>query len=78
MTDFRKKTIINNVNKMLDWKLPSEAMGAFNVWFDENKIIVDVETSDGGVSSIEYDMFLEQARLNKGKVNQESFNKCYH
>lgn len=78
MTEFRKETIVKNVNKMIGWELPTDAMGAFNVWQDGDKIIVDVEASDGGYSSIEYSLFLEKARNNKGKVTKEDFIKCFH
>lgn len=78
MTEFRKETIIKNVNKMIGWELAPHVMGAFNVWQDGDKIIVDVETTDGGVSAIEYSLLLEKARNNKGKVSQEDFIECFH
>lgn len=68
--------IIDTVNKMIGWKLPCHAMGAFNVWEDNGKIIVDVETSDGGVSGIDYNLFLSKAV--NGKVSEEDFCECFY
>lgn len=78
LKEAERKAIIDTVNEMIDWELPINAMGAFNVWEDEGILIVDVETSDGGVSAIEYYLFLEEAEKNEGKVTQEAFCRCYH
>ena len=70
------KKIINTVNEMLGWELPSHVMGAFNVWEDNGHIVVDVETTDGGVSGIDYNLFLSKAV--NGKVSKEDFCGCFY
>lgn len=76
ITKFRKNKIIKTVNKMIGWELPPSAMGAFHVWTDKGHIIVDVETSDGGVSGIDYELFISKAV--NGKVSQEDFCECFY
>ena len=70
------KKIINTVNEMLGWELPNHVMGAFNVWEDNGHIVVDVETTDGGVSGIDYNLFLSKAV--NGKVSKEDFCECFY
>ena len=70
------KKIINSVNEMIGWDLPDYVMGAFNVWVDNGHVIVDVETTDGGVSGIDYSLFLSKAV--NGKVSKEDFYECCH
>lgn len=43
------KKIINTVNEVIGQELPSHVMGVFNVCEDNGHIVVDVETTDGGV-----------------------------
>lgn len=71
-----EKKIIDTVNEMIGWKLPSHVMGAFNVWEDNGRVIVDVETTDGGVSGIDYNLFLSKAV--NGKVTKTAFCECFH
>ena len=66
----------NTVNKMIGWKLPSHVICAFNVWKDNDHIIVDVETADDGVSGIDYNLFLSKAV--NGKVSKEDFYECVY
>lgn len=73
---FKKEKILKKVNEMIGWKLPAVAMGAFRVWKDKGRTIVDVETSDGGVSAIDYKKFLDKAVA--GKVSQEAFCECFY
>lgn len=74
--NFIHKPVIKKVNKMLGWKLPKEAMGAYFVWLDKGKLIILVETSDGGTSAIEYQKFLDKAK--DGKVSQNDFCECFY
>ena len=69
------KKIINTVNDNIGWELPECVQGAYNVWFNGTDIMVDVETSDGGVSAISYEKFIEFAK--KGKVSEDDFCKCF-
>ena len=67
------KEIIDDVNNNIGWELPPYACGAMNVWFDDGIIRVDVETSDGGVSTIDYEKFMEFTK----KVSVDDFCECY-
>lgn len=74
MNVFRENKIIKKVNKMIGWKLPRHAMGACGVCDRDGRIVVYVETSDGGVSAIDYELFL--AKAINGKVSKEDYIEC--
>lgn len=63
--------VLHFVNKSLGWELPKHASGAINLWFDDKDVMIDVETSDGGVSTISYTKFLE--KLEEGKKNNPNY-----
>lgn len=68
--------VLKYVNDHIDWELPACAQGAYNVWFNGREFMVDVETSDGGVSAIvleNFKRFVEE----KGKVSEEDFCECF-
>lgn len=78
--------IYNNVlyfvNQNLGWKLPEHASGAINLWFDDKDVMIDVETSDGGVSTISYTKFLEKLEEGKNedpnyKLSKDDFCDCF-
>ena len=70
------KKIINTVNEMIGQELPSHVMGVFNVCEDNGHIVVDVETTDGVVSRIDYNLFISKAV--NGKVSKEDFCECFY
>lgn len=63
--------VLHFVNQNLGWELPKHASGAINLWFDDKDVMIDVETSDGGVSTISYTKFLE--KLEEGKKNNPNY-----
>jgi hypothetical protein len=78
--------IYNNVlyfvNQNLGWELPKHASGAINLWFDDKDVMIDVETSDGGVSAISYTKFLEKLEEGKKKdpnykLSKDDFCDCF-
>lgn len=78
--------IYNNVlyfvNQNLGWKLPEYACGATNLWFNDKDVMIDVETSDGGVSTISYTKFLEKLEEGKKKdpnykLSKDDFCDCF-
>lgn len=78
--------IYNNVlyfvNQNLGWELPEHASGAINLWFDDKDVMIDVETSDGGVSTISYTKFLEKLEEGKNedpnyKLSKDDFCDCF-
>lgn len=78
--------IYNNVlyfvNQNLGWELPEHASGAINLWFDDKDVMIDVETSDGGVSAISYTKFLEKLKEGKKKdpnykLSKDDFCDCF-
>lgn len=68
--------IVDYVNNHIGWELPECAQGAYNVWFNGKNVMVDVETSDGGVSSIVLEKFKKFVD-EKGKVSEEDFCECF-
>ena len=75
--------IFNNtikfVNDHLGWELSDTAQGAYNVWYNGKEFGVDVETSDGGASTIRYAKFLDIIRKSGNpdyKLTQEEFSDC--
>ena len=74
--------VLKFVNAHLGWELPESACGAIHVWYDGDDFMVDVETSDGGVSAIHYSKFRDLVRNGKMKddnykVSHEEFNECF-
>lgn len=78
--------IYNNVlyfvNQNLGWELPKYACGATNLWFNDKDVMIDVETSDGGVSTISYTKFLEKLEEGKKKdpnykLSKDDFCDCF-
>ena len=71
---------IRFVNSHLGWELSDTAQGAYNVWYNGREFVVDVETSDGGASTIRYAKFLDIIRKSGNpdyKLTQEEFNDCF-
>ena len=74
--------VLQFVNQNLGWKLPEHASGAINLWFDDKDVMIDVETSDGGVSTISYTKFLEKLEEGKNedpnyKLSKDDFCDCF-
>ena len=71
---------IKYVNDHLGWELPETASGAYNIWHDGKEFVVDVETSDGGVSTIRYKKFLDTIKESGNpdyKLTHDEFNDCF-
>lgn len=74
--------VLQFVNQNLGWDLPEHTSGAINLWFDDNDVMIDVETSDGGVSTISYTKFLEKLEEGKSKdpnykLSKDDFCDCF-
>ncbi len=78
--NFEQKIVKRNVNKWIkDWLSPL-ACGVMNIYRGEDDlIIVDVETTDGGVSAINYhELEGYAATHNFEYVTVDEFCECYY
>ena len=80
---YEQKNAIKNVNKWIsNWLRKSpNVSGAFQAYKykDDDRLVVDVETSDGGVSALDYWKLYAQASKHKFEyVILDEYCECFY
>lgn len=78
--NYEQKIVTKNVNKWIANWLSKSAIGVINIYRGKDDlIIVDVETTDGGVSAMNYhELYCQAAKHNFEYITVDEFCECYY